>query len=95
MKIRSSGCLDKIGQNVAWFVPAPYFVLRRTGPGGNGIYVVSIGDSLLVKRVEFAGKGGAIVLISANPAYPPRTIAGDEPEHLKIEGRVVAWYHRF
>jgi len=35
---------------------------------GNGIYVVSIGNSLLVKRVDFDNAKRAITLISANPA---------------------------
>jgi len=41
---------------------------------GNGIYVVSVGNSLPVKRVDFNLGLGEITLISANPAaIPART----------------------
>jgi phage repressor protein C with HTH and peptisase S24 domain len=59
---------------------------------GNGIYVVSVGNSLFVKRVDFSND--AITLISANPAYEPRRYSGYEMNDVKIEGRVVAWFHR-
>jgi len=62
---------------------------------GNGIYVVSIGNTLLVKRVDFDPANKTIELISANPAYEPRRYTGSELEEIKIEGRVVACYHRF
>jgi phage repressor protein C with HTH and peptisase S24 domain len=61
---------------------------------GNGIYVVSIENTLLVKQVEFDGPGQVIRLISANPAYEPRRFSGPELENIRIAGRVVAWYHR-
>ena len=58
---------------------------------GNGIYVVSVGNSLVVKRVNF---DHAIELISANPAYEPRRFSGEDLLDIRIAGRVVAWYHR-
>ena len=61
---------------------------------GNGIYVVSVGNSLLVKRVDFDLSDNAIVLISANPAYEPRRYSDVELEGIRVEGRVVACYHR-
>jgi phage repressor protein C with HTH and peptisase S24 domain len=61
---------------------------------GNGIYVVSVGNTLLVKRVDFDPANKTIELISANPAYEPRRYSGIELEEIKIEGRVVASYHR-
>jgi len=62
---------------------------------GNGIYVVSVGNTLLVKRVDFDPANKTIELISANPSYEPRRYTGSELEEIKIEGRVVACYHRF
>jgi SOS-response transcriptional repressor LexA len=59
---------------------------------GNGIYVVSIGNSLVVKRVDFTPQ--TITLISANPAYEPRRFTGGELENIRVAGRVVACYHR-
>jgi phage repressor protein C with HTH and peptisase S24 domain len=58
---------------------------------GNGIYVVSVGNTLLVKRVDFDHSNKTITLISANPAYEPRRYTEDE---LRVAGRVVACYHR-
>jgi len=61
---------------------------------GNGIYVVSVGNTLLVKRVDFDHANKTIELISANPAYEPRRYSGNELEEIKVEGRVVACYHK-
>ena len=61
---------------------------------GNGIYVVSVGNTLLVKRVDFDHANKTIELISANPAYEPRRYSGNELEEIRVEGRVVATYHR-
>ncbi|MDR0302572.1 MAG: helix-turn-helix domain-containing protein [Treponema sp.] len=61
---------------------------------GNGIYVVSVGSTLLVKRVDFDPANKTIELISANPAYETRRFSGYELENIKVEGRVVACYHK-
>jgi SOS-response transcriptional repressor LexA len=61
---------------------------------GNGIYVVSVGNTLLVKRVDFDHSNKTITLISANPAYEPRRYSGHELENIKVAGKVVACYHR-
>jgi phage repressor protein C with HTH and peptisase S24 domain len=61
---------------------------------GNGVYVVSVENALLVKKVEFDGPGQSIYLKSANPAYKPRRYTGRELENIRIAGRVVACYHR-
>ena len=61
---------------------------------GNGIYVVSVENTLLVKRVDFNPANKTIELKSANPNYAPRRFSGNELEDIRIEGRVVATYHR-
>ena len=61
---------------------------------GNGIYVVSVGNTLLVKRVDFDISDNAIVLISANPAYKPRRYSKHELEDIRVAGRVVACWHK-
>jgi phage repressor protein C with HTH and peptisase S24 domain len=43
---------------------------------GNGVYVVSVGNTLVVKRVDFDIQNRAVILISANPASPPRRFSG-------------------
>jgi len=59
---------------------------------GNGIYVVSVGNSLVVKRVDFSAN--TIELISANPAYESRCYSGYELEDIRVAGRVIACMHR-
>ena len=51
----------------------------------DGIHVVRVGDTLMVKRVASAGPG-RIALLSQNLAYPPVEVAADE---IAIIGRVV------
>jgi SOS-response transcriptional repressor LexA len=61
---------------------------------GNGIYVVSVGNALLVKRVDFDTKKKTIILISANPIYKRRHYSGEDLQDIRIAGRVIACYHR-
>jgi SOS-response transcriptional repressor LexA len=61
---------------------------------GNGIFVLSIGNSLVVKRVDRDISSQTIVLISANPAYEPRRFTGAELDGIRVAGRVVAVLHR-
>jgi len=61
---------------------------------GDNIYVLSVGETLLVKRVAFDAVAKSLTLISANPVYAPRVIADDALEGVKIEGRVIACLHR-
>lgn len=51
----------------------------------DGIHVVRLGDTLMVKRVANAGPG-RVALLSQNLAYPPVEVAAEEVE---IIGRVV------
>jgi SOS-response transcriptional repressor LexA len=61
---------------------------------GNGIFVVSVGTSLVVKRIDRDIVSNTLVLISANPAYEPRRFSGTELDDIRVAGRVVACYHR-
>jgi SOS-response transcriptional repressor LexA len=61
---------------------------------GNGIFVVSVENTLVVKRVDRDPASHAIILISANPTYEPRRFSGPELESIRVVGRVVACYHR-
>lgn len=51
----------------------------------DGIHVVRLGDTLMVKRVASAGPG-RLALLSQNLAYPPVEVAAEE---IEIIGRVV------
>ncbi|MDR1390309.1 MAG: XRE family transcriptional regulator [Treponema sp.] len=61
---------------------------------GNGIFVVSVGNSLVVKRLDRDPVSQSIILISANPDYEPRRFSGPETGDIRVAGRVVAVYHR-
>lgn len=54
-------------------------------PFRDGIHVVRLEDTLLVKRVAALG-GGRFSLLSQNLAYPPLEVAADA---IEIIGRVV------
>jgi SOS-response transcriptional repressor LexA len=69
-------------------------IFRPGPPQGNGLYIVSIGNAVVCKRVSFDEGRKGITLISANPAYPPRRFHGRRLEELRIVGRVVACLHR-
>lgn len=58
---------------------------RTARPLRDGVHVVRVGDTLMVKRVQ-AGVPGRIVLESQNPAYRPIELA---PGEVEIVGRVV------
>lgn len=58
---------------------------RREQPFRDGIHVVRIDDSLLVKRVANQG-AGRFSLLSQNLAYPPIQV---DAEELDVVGRVV------
>lgn len=58
---------------------------RSPRPFRDGIHVVRLGDTLMVKRVASAGPG-RVALLSQNFAYPPVEVAADE---VVIIGRVV------
>ncbi|MBZ6064667.1 helix-turn-helix domain-containing protein [Aeromonas schubertii] len=55
----------------------------------DGLYVLRIGDSLLVKRLQFDVLGG-IKVISDNPGYENQVITKDQRGDITIVGR-VAW----
>jgi len=61
---------------------------------GNGIYVVSEGNTLIVKRADFDIKNQTIILISANKAYEPRRFSGLDIVGRRIAGRILACVHK-
>jgi len=61
---------------------------------GDGIFVLSVGSTVLVKRLAHDPLHGTLRLISENPLYPERLISGDELEQVHLAGRVIGWLHR-
>lgn len=58
---------------------------RTPRPLRDGIHVVRVDDSLMVKRLD-TGRPGAIALVSDNPAYRPIELP---PGEVRVIGRVV------
>ncbi|WP_252353670.1 S24 family peptidase [Aeromonas jandaei] len=54
----------------------------------DGIYVLRIGDSLLVKRLQFDPFGG-FKIISDNPVYGEQAVTKEQRQDVHIVGRVV------
>lgn len=63
---------------------------------GENISVVSVGSTLLVKRVVVDNVKNTITLFSANASadYPPRVFTDAEHDEVIIEGKVIAWWHK-
>lgn len=59
-----------------------------TGPNRDGIYVLRMGESLLVKRLQRL-PGGELRVTSDNERYEPFVLKAEEPENVAIVGRVV------
>jgi len=72
-----------------------YVIFDTANKATECISVVSIDKTLLVKRVTYDGAAKTITLLSANKAYPPRTISGSDLETVKIEGKALVIIHKF
>lgn len=59
---------------------------------GDGIYVLRVGDELIVKRVEFDTISKRLRIMSENPRYPDRVESADS-ENVEVLGKVFGWVH--
>jgi len=59
---------------------------------GDGIYVLMVNDSLIVKRVEFDEISKKIRIMSENPRYPDRIESADG-QIVQVIGKVYGWVH--
>jgi len=58
----------------------------------NGLYVVSMRNDVLVKRLEFNPITNEVRIISENPRYAPIVTQATD-DNLRILGKVVGWIH--
>jgi transcriptional regulator with XRE-family HTH domain len=72
-----------------------YVLFNRRETSGEGIFVLSVETTLLVKRVVLDLVNNTLTLLSANPVYPPRVISGVDLETIQLEGKVIGCLHRF
>ena len=59
---------------------------------GDGIYVLAVGDELIVKRVEFDLVTKKIRIMSENTRYPDRVESADG-QTITVVGKVFGWVH--
>ena len=59
---------------------------------GDGLYVVALGDSVLVKRVSFNPIDSTVTISSENPKYDPIKVKADT-DNVRLCGKVVGWIH--
>lgn len=59
---------------------------------GDGIYVLRVGDEIIVKRVEFDNISRKIRIMSENPRYPDRIESADG-QTVEVVGKVYGWVH--
>jgi SOS-response transcriptional repressor LexA len=59
---------------------------------GDGIYVLRVNDSLIVKRVEFDEISQKLRIMSENPRYPDRIESADG-QAVEVVGKVYGWVH--
>ena len=59
---------------------------------GDGIYVLAVGDELIVKRVEFDPVSRKIHIMSENPRYQDRVESADG-QTVRVVGKVYGWVH--
>lgn len=84
------------GDSMAPAIPDGAFILVNVPEKVNprpGIYAMTLNGEALVKRLTITSTGGdgrptSILLVSDNPAYPPRAIAGDQLADFRVVGRV-------
>lgn len=68
------------------------FVFAERGEiSGDGIYIFSVDNEVLIKRLEYDVFNHKVNVISENPAYPARTV---DEDRIVILGKVIGWLHR-
>ncbi|QTQ13798.1 S24 family peptidase [Treponema parvum] len=62
--------------------------------GCNGIFVISINNNVLVKRLEFNPAEHCVRVLSENEKYAPIVIKENGGDILTVSGRVIVVLHR-
>jgi phage repressor protein C with HTH and peptisase S24 domain len=70
-----------------------YVIYSRGLIRDDGIYVIILGGSVLVKRLEYDRAGGRVIIRSENPRYPEPSSVDIDSDMLYIEGKVLMSFH--
>lgn len=68
-----------------------YVFAERGLISGDGIYIFSVDNEVLIKRLEYDAFSKKVNVISANKDYPVRTV---DENRIIILGKVIGWLHR-
>ena len=91
---KKSVLMDVIGQSMQPLIHEGDTILvdqSNTEPKDGFIFVVGLGDELLVKRLQRTARGW--LLVSQNPDYSPIHVEGSDLENFRVFGR-VRWFGR-
>lgn len=96
MRISEKGAalLDVLGDSMSPLLKNGDTILvdqSKTDPMDGQIFLIGLGDELLVKRLHRHAHGW--MLVSVNPEYPPVTLDRVDSENLRVYGRVM-WFGR-
>lgn len=72
-------------------------IFDRTQLEGDGIFVISIGDAVRIKRLEYRTIERKIIISSENvKRYPsPEILSYEQASNmLRVHGKVICWMHR-
>ena len=70
-----------------------YVIFAQGEVRADGLYVISIGLDLFVKRLEFDPYAKKITVISENEHYERKVVDADS-NVIRIEGKVIGWIHK-
>ena len=85
-KVKGDSMID------VYIYPDDIVVFAKGIISGDGIYVISIDNEVMVKRLVFDRLNHSVLIISENKKYPQRE-AKDDNQSLRILGKVVGWIH--
>lgn len=86
--------LDVMGESMQPLIMSGDTILvdrRQDAPRDGRIYLVGLGEELLVKRLQKAPRGW--LLVSQNPDFSPTSVQGADLELFRVYGR-VCWFGR-
>lgn len=83
-KVKGDSMID------AMIYDGDYVFAERGLISGDGIYIFSVNNEVLIKRLEYDAFSHKVNVISANKAYPTRTV---DEDRIVILGKVIGWLH--
>ena len=93
---KNAALFDVIGDSMSPMLQSGDTILvdqGRRDPQDGQIFLVGLGDELLVKRLHRNARGWS--LISVNPTFPPVDLEESDLDNFRVYGRVMWFAHVF